>query len=115
MKIAWSGCPGVRSPELLSDLFELVAQTYNAESVGGMRIRGFERRDIARMAIEAIAAIGGREVVAGYDELIASQEDFRWLDYQRSQLAGAVLASDGERFGIVAATRVELPWLGEAR
>ena len=112
-RVEW--LPGVRSPELLPCLFDVVKQTYKTETPQRMTIRGFDRSDIARTAMEAITAIGGRQAVEGYDELIASEEDFRWLHHQRSQLAGAVLAADGERFGSAAAARAELPWLGEAR
>ena len=103
--------PGVRAPELLDDLFEVVKHTYGPQVDKGTRIRSFERNDIARAAMEAITAIGGRAAVDGYDRLIAAGDDFRWLRYQRAQVAGAALGAEGERFAALAAGRVELPLL----
>ena len=104
--------PGVRATELLDDLFEVVRHTYSPQLLRGVRIRGFERNDIARAAMEAVAAIGSRRAVDGYDQLIAAGDDFRWLRYQRSQVAGAALATEGKRFAALAADSVELPLLG---
>lgn len=105
---------GIRAPKFLDDLFDVVRHTYRPQRDRGTRIRGFDRSDIARAAMETIAAVGGRGAVDGYDRLIAAGDDFRWLRYQRSQVAGAALVAEGKRFAAVAAGRLELPLLDAA-
>ena len=63
--------------------------------------------------MEAIASIGGRQAVAGYDALMASEDHYRWLARQRDDVAGAVLTADGERFAAAAAIHAAVPWIGD--
>lgn len=106
---------GMPSPEILGDLFEVVRRSFKTTDRPSRGVTvGFNLHDVTRPTMEAIAVIGGRAAVAGYDELIASGGDLRWLSHQRDQLAAAALAADGRRYSTVAAGRVRLPLLGDS-
>jgi hypothetical protein len=111
-RMAWLA--GARSPKLLDPLFEVVRLGYKTSDrpTRGVTV-GYDLDDVTRPTIEAIAEIGGRAAVAGYDALISEGGDFRWLSRQRDQIAGGLLATDGERFAAVAAKNLSVPLLGE--
>lgn len=112
-RLTWMGALG--GPELIPDLFGVLRRSYRtSERPARGVVTGFDLHDVVNPTIEAIGRIGGISAVAGYDELIASGGDHRWLRRHREQIAGAVLAADGERFAAIAAIACGIPVLGEA-
>jgi hypothetical protein len=105
----------IHSPVLLPLLFGLLWRAYptgDASPVSPPRvIGGYEPHDIINPMVEAIAAVGGRAAVAGYDEQIAEVPYMRWLAPQRERIALELLTRDGRRFLEVAATRAGVPCL----
>ena len=93
----------------LFDILRLTFKTSSASLVPGVRNHDFI--DLTSPAIEAIARIGGRAALSGYDALISEHEDFRWLGAQRARVAAGILADEGARFAAAAAAGVELPAL----
>jgi hypothetical protein len=111
-RLSWMG--GVRETVMLPELFEILRRTYKLSDRPMPSVRmGFELHDLITPVTETINQIGGREAVAGYDELIDAGGDFRWLGPQRDRVAGVVLSRDGERFAAQAATQMGLPSLGD--
>jgi len=114
-RLAWMG--GLTETAMLPGLFEVLRRSYKlSDRPMSRRVSsGYGLRDIINPTTEAISRIGGREAVAGYDELIEAGGDFRWLSGQRDRVAGAVLSEDGERFASEAARRMRLPVLGSGQ
>ncbi|HEX3240620.1 MAG TPA: SIR2 family protein [Solirubrobacterales bacterium] len=101
------------SPLVLGRLFEVLRRTWgSAERPVGRVTSGYGLFDITSPTLEGIALIGGREAVAGYDDLIAEGGAFRWLRRSREDVGGALLIVEGERFAEGAAASLGLPWMG---
>lgn len=101
------------SPLVLGRLFEVLRRTWgSAEPPVGRVTSGHGIFEITSPTLEAIASIGGRGALAGYDALIAEDGAFRWLRRNREDIAGALLIADGERFAGSAAATLGLPWIG---
>jgi hypothetical protein len=101
------------SPLALGRLFEVLRRTWgSAERPVGRVTSGYGLFDITSPTLEGIASIGGREAVAGYDDLIAEGGAFRWLRRSREDVGGALLIAEGERFAEAAAASLGLPWMG---
>lgn len=103
---------GVESERLLGALFAILEQNWRLDERPVARIRsGYGLSDLFNPLQEAIARVGGREAVAGYDRLLARGGDFRWLCSSRARIAAAVLLADGQRYGPGAARALGLPIL----
>lgn len=110
-RLTWMG--GVTETVMLPELFEVLRRSYKLSDRPLPRVMsGFGLHDVVNPTTETINRIGGREAVAGYDELIDTGGDFRWLGLHRDRVADAVLSRDGERFAALAAARMGLPFLG---
>lgn len=108
--LAWLG--GASSPALLPGLFLLLGDNWKLDDRPVARVRsGYGLHDLFNPLLEAIARIGGRGAVAGYDELISRGGDFRWLRASRERVAAAELLADGQRFSSGAAAALGLPTL----
>lgn len=109
-RLAWIS--GVTEAVVLQELFQVLRRSYKLSDRPLPRVMaGFDLHDVVNPTTEAIGRIGGREAVAGYDELIDAGGDFRWLGTQRARVAAAVLSKDGERFASEAARQMRLPLL----
>lgn len=107
---------GVTETVMLPELFQILRRSYKLSEGPLPRVMsGFGLHDVINPTTETISRIGGREAVAGYDELIDAGGDFRWLRAQRDRVAAAVLSKDGERFASEAAVRMRLPLLGREK
>jgi hypothetical protein len=106
----WLG--GVESEQLLSALFTILEQNWKLDERPVATVRsGYGLSDLFNPLQEAIARVGGREAVAGYDRLLAAGGDFLWLRGSRARIAAAVLLADGQRYGSGAAASLGLPIL----
>jgi len=111
-RLTWMG--GVTETVMLPELFEVLRRSYKLSDRPLPRVMsGFGLHDVVNPTTETISRIGGREAVAGYDELIDDGGDFRWLGAQRDRVAATVLTEDGERFAAEASKQLELPMLGD--
>ncbi|HUB99867.1 MAG TPA: SIR2 family protein [Solirubrobacterales bacterium] len=109
-ELRWLG--GVVSEQLLAELFAILDENWKLDDRPVARVRsGYGLHDLFSPLQEAIARIGGREAIAGYDRLIAEGGDFRWLRASRERVAAAVLLADAQRFGPGAALTLGLPIL----
>ncbi|HSS32503.1 MAG TPA: SIR2 family protein [Solirubrobacterales bacterium] len=100
----------VGEAHLLPRLFDILRLTFKTSDGPLPRAAGnHDLIDLTSPTIEAIARIGGREALSGYDGLIDEHEDFRWLGEQRARIAASILAAEGARFAPAAAARIELP------
>lgn len=103
---------GVESERLLGLLFTILEQNWKLDERPVAAVRsGYGLSDLFNPLQDAIARVGGREAVAGYDRLLARGGDFRWLRGSRSRIAAAVLLADGQRYGPGAARALGLPIL----
>ncbi|MFP5388101.1 MAG: hypothetical protein ACLGG5_02220, partial [Thermoleophilia bacterium] len=108
--LRWLG--GVSSEQLLDELFAVLGENWELDDRPTVRVRtGFGLPDLFNPLQEAIARVGGREAVRGYDALLAEGGDFRWLRASRDRIAAAELLSDAQRFGPGAARSLGLPVL----
>jgi hypothetical protein len=104
---------GVTETAMLPELFELLRRSYKLSDRPLPRVMsGFDLHDVVNPTTETISRIGGRDAVAGYDQLIEAGGDFRWLGTQRDRVAAGVLSEDGERFAAEASKQLGLPILG---
>jgi len=107
-RLTWMG--GVTEAVMLPELFEVLRRSYKLSDRPLPRVMsGFGLHDVVNPTTETISRIGGREAVAGYDQLIDAGSDFRWLGAQRARVATAVLSEDGGRFAAEASKRLQLP------
>ena len=103
---------GVESERLLGVLFAILEQNWKLDERPVAAVRsGYGLSDLFNPLQDAIARVGGREAVAGYDRLLARGGDFRWLRGSRARIAAAVLLADGQRYGPSAARALGLPVL----
>ena len=103
---------GVESERLLGVLFAILEQNWKLDERPVAAVRsGYGLSDLFTPLQDAIARVGGREAVAGYDRLLARGGDFRWLRGSRARIAAAVLLADGQRYGPGAARALGLPVL----
>jgi len=108
--LRWLG--GVESEQLLPGLFEILGENWKLDDRPTARVQsGDGLHDLFNPLQEAIARIGGREAVSGYDTLLAKGGDLRWLRAPRDRVATAELLSDAQRFGPGAARSLGLPVL----
>lgn len=108
--LQWLG--GVSSEQLLGGLFAVLSENWKLDDRPTARVRtGFGLHDLFGPVQEAIARVGGREAVRGYDALLAKGGGFRWLRASRERVAAAELLSDAQRFGPGAARTLGLPVL----
>ncbi len=108
----FSWISAVDDAHLLPRLFDILRLTFKTSSVQfAPRAGTYDFIDLTSPTIEAIARIGGREALSGYDDLAAEHEDFRWLGQQRARVAAGILAAEGARFASDAAAGVDLPAL----
>ncbi|HEY0391481.1 MAG TPA: SIR2 family protein [Solirubrobacterales bacterium] len=103
---------GVDSERLLGALFAILEQNWKLDERPVAMVRsGYGLSDLFNPLQEAIARVGGRGAVAGYDRLLSRGGDFRWLRGSRARIAAAVLLADGQRYGPGAARALGLPVL----
>lgn len=109
-RLSWMS--GVTERAMLPELFQILRRSYKLSDEPLSRVMsGFGLHDVVNPTTEGISRIGGRDAVAGYDEMIDIGGDYRWLGAQRDRVAAAVLSEDGERFAPEAARRMRLPLL----
>jgi hypothetical protein len=60
--------------------------------------------------VHAIKQIGGPAAVAGYDEILRTQDDVEFLRLQRQAIAQAELGEAGVNAGLAATEELGLPW-----
>ena len=108
--LQWLG--GIESEQLLDELFAILGENWELDDRPVAVVRsGYGLHDLFNPLQEAIAQVGGREAVAGYDALLGKGGDFRWLRASRDRIAAAELLSDAQRFGSGAARTLGLPVL----
>ena len=94
----WLG--GVASEQLLGGLFAILDENWKLDERPVAMVRsGYGLHDLFNPLQEAIARIGGRQAVAGYDGLLARGGDYRWLRASRDRVAAAELLADAQRYG----------------
>jgi len=108
--LQWLG--GIESEQMLDELFAILGENWKLDERPVAVVRsGYGLHDLFNPLQEAIARVGGREAVAGYDALLAKGGDFRWLRASRDRIASAEMLADAQRFGPSAARSLGLPVL----
>src|SRR5262249_32789783 len=84
--LQWLG--GGTSGQRRDGLVTVLSENWKLDDRPAARVRtGFGLHDLFNPLQEAIARVGGREAVRGYDALLAKGGDFRWLRASRDRIA----------------------------
>jgi hypothetical protein len=102
---------GISDDSLLPRLFEILRLAVPRVQVTDDRDMGWYHYDVINPTVNAIITIGGEVAVAGYDELIREDLQFRWLRNQRDKVAESVLRMDGLEAAPTAARAAGVPAL----
>lgn len=102
---------GISDESLLPRLFEMLRLAVPRAHSTDEAHMGWHHYDVVNPTVNAIIGIGGEAAVAGYDELLAEDPQFRWMRNQRDKIAEAVLRMDGLEAAPAAAQAAGVPVL----